>query len=246
MTWTATAVVGGNIVGGYISSQGAKNAAQTQAGAAEQAQQISKNEFNQIRKQEHPYLQAGNLGLTRLENLLGIGGQGAGSPGYGSLLKPFTTADWKRLSPAYNFQRQQGMQGVLNGDASSVGALSGAAQKDLIGFNQNLANTSFNNAFNMYQQQQGNIYDRLAGLMQTGQNAAVNTGAQGTNLAGQMAQSATNIGTALGAGQVGAANAWAGATSNLGYMPYLMQGQNSGSTLPSGNEVGPGFMPGGG
>lgn len=228
MTWAATAVAGGAIVGGYISSQGAQNAAQTQAGAAEQAQQISKHEFDLIRKQEAPFLQGGYGGLGRLEDLLGIGGVGKGTAAYGSLNKPFTIADWKRLSPAYNFQREQGMQGVLNADAPGAGALSGAAQKDLISFNQNLANTSFNNAFNMYQTQQGNIYNRLAGLMNLGQNAAANLGNQGTQLAGQQAQSATNIGTALGAGQVGAANAWAGTAGNLAYLPYLFQGQGGG------------------
>ena len=228
MTWAATAVVGGNIVGGYISSQGAQNAANTQAGAAEQAQQISKNEFNLIRKQEAPFLQGGYSSLGRLEELLGIGGVGKGTAAYGSLNKPFTIADWKRLSPAYRFQQQQGMQGVLNGDEASIGSLSGAAQKDLIGYNQNLANTSFNNAFNMYQTQQGNIYNRLSGLMNLGQNAAANRGNQGTQLAGQQAQSATNIGTALGAGQGGAANAWAGAAGNLAYLPYLFQGQGGG------------------
>lgn len=158
--------------------------------------------------------------------------------GFGSLLQPFNMDTWKSLSPAYNFQQQQGMQGVLNGDAAGSGALSGAAQKDLIGYNQNLANTSFANAFNMYQTQQGNIYDRLAGLMQLGQASASNTGQQGTALAGQSAQSAQNIGSALAAGQIGTANAYSGALSNASYMPWLMRGQGSGAQ--NGAEAGSG------
>ena len=254
MTWAATAIVGGNIVGGYISSQGAQNAANTQAAASEQAQRISQKEFNRITAQEKPFMQGGYGGLNELDYLLGIGrpGQYKNAAGdFGSLLNPFQTHafnmnDWKQLSPAYKFQRQQGMQGVLNGDEASVGALSGAAQKDLIGYNQNLANTSFNNAFNMfnaqqgnlfnmYQQQQGNIYDRLAGIAQLGQNAAANLGSQGTQLAGQAAQSAANIGTAQAAGQIGAANAWSNALSSSAYIPYLMQGNPSASTASTGN-----------
>jgi hypothetical protein len=127
----------------------------------------------------------------------------------------------QQYSPAYNFQMQQGQQGVLNQDASSQGALSGASLKDLIGYNQNYANTAYNNAFNQYQTQQSNVYSRLAGISQLGQNAAANTGQQGTALAGQAAQSATNVGTALGAGQVGAANAYGGAVSNAGNLGLL-------------------------
>lgn len=309
-TWGDVAIAGAAIVGGYMAGQGAQNAANTQAGAAENAQQISQQEFNTITAQEQPFMQGGYGAMNELDYLLGIGspsqygtgaqgtspyftsmngapgmGMGAyiptgggpgqkfnessglygpngfsrsghamgpviawnpGTPGsspmssaaggFGSLLQPFNVNDWKQLSPAYNFQRQQGIQGVLGADSSSAGALSGAAQKDLISFNQNLANTSFNNAFNMYQTQQGNIYDRLAGIAQLGQAAASNTGQQGTALAGQAAQSATNIGTALGAGQIGAANAYSGAIGNLGALAFLNTG--NGNYQQSGNAFG--------
>jgi hypothetical protein len=183
--------------------------------------------------------------------LTGLGGAGAGASGstgtgygpgaptaksstaggYGSLLTPFTAANFKQLSPAYNFQLQQGQQGTLNSDAAGAGALSGAAQKDLMSFNQNLANTSFNNAFNQYQTQQGNIYQRLAGIAQQGQASAANTGQQGTALAGQAAQSATNVGSALAAGQVGSANAWSGAISGASSaLPWLYNGGGGGYT----------------
>lgn len=235
MSWGYVAVGAGTLIGGYLSGQGAKNAANTQAGAALTAEQISQKEFNTITKQEQPFMNAGYGSINDLDYLLGIGKKGQykdiqqGMQGdFGMLTKPFTTQDWKQLSPGYNFQRQQGQQGVLNGDESSVGALSGAAQKDLIGFNQGFANTSFNNAYNMYQTQQGNIYDRLAGVAQLGQASASNTGQQGTALAGQAAQSATNVGTAQAAGQVGVANAYSGVASNLGSMAYLYANQGGG------------------
>jgi len=250
------AVAGAALIGGVVSAEGAKSAASTQAGAAENAQQISQNEFNTITGQEQPYMNAGYGALNALNYGLGIPGSGGAPQGYdpssgyavgaggginrllpggsapspgagfGSLVQPFTVDNWKQLSPSYNFQLGQGMQGVLNGDASTSGALSGAASKDLMSYNQNLANTSFNNAFNMYQTQQGNIYSRLAGLAQLGQNAASNTGQQGTALAGQAAQSAQNIGTAQAAGQVGAANAYSGALQSMSYLPWMMSGSS--------------------
>jgi len=261
----AAAIVGvGAIASSEISSNAATSAANTQAGAAENAQQISQNEFNTITGQEQPFMQGGYGALSALNYGLGIGGSspglngydpssgytiggngaigrlipGGGSTpgaaggtpgmGYGSLIAPFTADTFKQYSPAYQFQLQQGQQGTLNAEAASNGALSGSAQKDLMSFNQNLANTSFNNAFNQYQTQQGNIYSRLAGIAQLGQNAASNTGQQGTALAGQAAQSAQNIGTAQAAGQIGSANAITGGINSLSALPWLFSSGGAG------------------
>jgi hypothetical protein len=261
MSWIAVAVGGSALVGG-ISSMVASG---QQAGAAQNAQNISQSEFNTITGQEQPYMEAGYGAQSQLNYLLGIGQPGtsasgptAGTPaygwpgtssyhpavpassgtpgtasssgagGYGSLLTPFNAQYMQQYSPAYQFQMQQGQQGVLNQDAASQGALSGASMKDLIGFNQNYANTAFNNAFNQYQTQQGNVYQRLAGVSQLGQAAAANTGQQGTALAGQAAQSATNIGTAQAGGTIGVANA-ASSASSLPWLLSMSQGANQGA-----------------
>lgn len=237
--WVAAAGAVAGIAGSAIQANAAGQAASEQAGAAENAQQIAENEFNTITSQESPYMQAGYGAQSQLNYLLGIGNPGtpatsagAGAPGtaasstgggYGSLLQPFTAEYMKQYSPGYQFQLQQGQQGVLNQDAASQGALSGSALKDLIGYNQNYANTAYGNAFNQYQTQLGNTYSRLAGVAQLGQNAAANTGQQGTALAGSAAQSATNIGTAQAGGTVGAANALAGGLSSAS-MPWLAYG----------------------
>jgi len=251
VSWVGVAVGGASLISGLLGSDASQEAAAQQAAAANRALDISSNEFNTITGQESPYVQSGYGAQGQLNYLLGIGTPGtAGRPGtggltgangtpgafmgtaptaasstaggYGSLLKPFDTTDWQQLSPAYNFQKQQGIQGVLNGAAAGQGALSGSAYKDLIDYNQNAANTSFNNAFNQYQTQQGNIYQRLAGVSQLGQAAAANTGQQGTALAGQAAQSATNVGTAQAAGTIGSANAITGGINSAA--PWLAYG----------------------
>ena len=295
MTWVAVAVAGGAIVGGVVAGQGAKSAASTQASAANNAAQLTQDQYNQTKASEQPFVNSGYGAQSQLNYLLGItpqnangspvapygsstggtatngnistgydtssgwgiggggtmhkyltgGGNGvaakgptqnpisvgvnghpatgSGTPnangsaagGYGSLLSPFTADTFHQYSPAYQFQLQQGQQGVLNGSEGSTGALSGAAMKDLMDYNQGMANTSFNNAFNQYQTQQGNIYTRLANVANLGQNAASNTGQIGANLAGSTAQSITNAGSASAAGQVGAANAYSGAINSL-------------------------------
>jgi hypothetical protein len=223
----AAGIAGGAIVGGLIQGNAAESAAQTQANAAMNAQQISQNEFNTITGQEKPFMQGGYGAMSALEYGLGTGpntstAKGGTGLGYGSLTTPFTTDNWKQLSPMYNFDVQQGRQGVLNQDASQQGSLSGSAAKDLINYNQGAANQSFGQAFNQYQTQQGNIFNRLSTIATLGQNAAANTGYQGTALAGQQATAAQNIGTSLAGGTVGAANAYSGALSSA--MPWLQSG----------------------
>lgn len=231
-----------SVIGAGVSAYGASNAADDQASAAANAQQISENQFNTINQQEQPYNQSGTGALSQLNYLLGTGTPGqtpnGGAPtassstagGYGSLVTPFTTQDFQQMSPAYNFQLGQGQQNVLNSDAAGAGALSGSAQKDLINYNQGLANTSFNNAFNQYNTQQSSIFSRLSGIANLGQSAASQTAQSGTALAGQAAQSATNIGTAQAGGAVGVSNAVSGGLSSAA-LPWLVNG-GGGSSGP--------------
>jgi hypothetical protein len=146
--------------------------------------------------------------------------------GFGSLVQPFTTADWQQLSPMYNFELQQGEQGVLNADNTTIGAMSGASLKDLISFNQGTANQSFNNAYNMYQQQQGNIYNRLYSLAGLGQTSAANTGQQGTTLAGNIGQSEIAAGNAIGSGISSGANALGNSANAYAAYASLNQSPN--------------------
>jgi hypothetical protein len=241
MSFVAVGVGVAGVAGAAISAGAAGSAADEQANAARNAQNISEGEFNTINAQESPFLQSGTGSLGQLNYLMGVGTPGtlggtntpptaASSTGgaYGSLLQPFNTSNFQQLSPAYNFQQQQGMQGVLNSDAAGQGSMSGSALKDLTNYNQGLANTSFNNAFNQYQTQQGNIFSRLSGIANLGQSAASQQAQSGTALAGQAAQSATNIGTAQAGGTVGAANAISGGLSSAA-LPWLMNGGGSGS-----------------
>lgn len=207
-----------------IGAAGAIGGSLIQAGSASNAQSIAENQYNADMQQQSPYVGSGNLAQYRLNQYLGTDapdahGQSVGSA-YGSLLTPFTAQNFQQMSPAYQFQLQQGQQGVLNGDEAGAGALSGAAQKDLISYNQNMANTSFNNAFNQYQTQQGNIYSRLAGVAQLGQAGASNTAVQGSSLANTGANAAISQGNAYASGISGAA-------SNLGALAYLNSGGGS-------------------
>lgn len=227
--WVAGAVIGGAIIGGVSSYEGASK----QASASEQATNVQQQMFNQQVGDEAPFMTAGANAIAGLDYQLGIGPDSGGT-GYGALNKPFTTADWKSLSPAYNMQLQQGMQGTLGQSASSQGALSGAALSSLQANNQGLANTSFNNAFNMYQTQNQNVYSRLAGIANLGEAAASNQATGGSNYAQGIGQSITNTGTAIGGGIAGAGNS----VANAGLLGALYQGGTLGNPNSGGTNFG--------
>lgn len=152
-------------------------------------------------------------------------------PEYGSLTHPFDVEQFYNYAdPGYAFQLQQGNQALQNSAAAGSGALSGAALKDLIGYNQQFAGSAYNDAFNRYQTQTGNIYERLMGVSQLGQNAAAGVGASGVALAGNAGQAMSNAGAAYGAGMVGAGNALANAGTNywLYKNPQLWSGSKGG------------------
>lgn len=147
------------------------------------------------------------------------------SDDFGSLLRPFdadTFAQYK--DPGYDFRLQQGTQGLMNSAAAGSGALSGAALKDLLAYNQDMAATEYGNAFNRYQTQQGNIFQRLAGIAGMGQGAAAGVGGQGTSLAGGAGQAIQNYGSAIGGGIVGASNAAGQGVTLSQLLPLLMKG----------------------
>jgi hypothetical protein len=164
--------------------------------------------FQQEQTNERPFIQGGQGAQTQLNQLLGTGPNN-GSGGYGSLNTPFTMDNFKQLSPQYNFDAQQGAQGVLNNSSSGQGALSGAALKDLSSYNMNNANNSFNSAFANYNTQQNNIFARLSNIATLGSSAGSNS----TTGAGQFAGTIGNTMGAIGQSQ---ASGIIGASNNLG------------------------------
>jgi hypothetical protein len=143
-------------------------------------------------------------------------------PAFGSFTKPFDVEQFYNYAdPGYAFELQQGSQTLQNAASAGSGAFSGAALKDLLGYSQGFARTGYNDAFNRYQTQQGNIFSRLSDIAHLGQNAAAGVGAQGTQLAGNAGQFTSNAGSAAGAGLVGAGNAASNGLTNYWLMNQL-------------------------
>lgn len=254
--WTAGAIVGGSLLSGYMGSQAAGNAANTQAQAGQAAAQLQyQSTQNQLAQQmqmfninqanQQPYMQQGAGAVGALGNALGVSGN-TGAAGYGSLTQPFNNAALAQtINPSYQFQLQQGMQSLQSSAAARGGLLTGQGAKDIANYSQGLASTNYQNAFQNYVTQQTNQYNRLSGIAQLGQAGAAGVGAAGVQTGANMAQTSqagaaaqnqylTGAAASQAAGQIGSANAWGGALTGgignvVGYNMYQQAlGQNQG------------------
>ena len=75
MAWVATAVGGAALVGGLISSDASRSAANKQSDAAKSASDATLQQFNTVNNQQLPYRQAGYSALSELNNRLGLTAQ---------------------------------------------------------------------------------------------------------------------------------------------------------------------------
>lgn len=194
-----------SIAGGAILGAGALGAgasiygANEQATAAENAQNLQWQMFGRTQQNLQPYMNEGTQALPMLNNLLGLGSQGAAGES-AALAK----------TPGYQFALQQGLQGTQNGFAAQGLGSSGAAMKGAANYAEGLASTT-------YQQQVGN-YMNLAGL---GANAAA-----GVSQAGMSA--GTNIGNAMMGAASAQAAGLSGAAGSLGNSLALAGMMNGG------------------
>lgn len=135
----------------------------------------------------------------------------------GFLTQTFGPEQFKAgMDPGYAWRLQQGAQGVMNTAAAGSGSLSGPALKALMEYNQGAASQEYGAAFNRFQTQQGNIFQRLTSIAGLGQNAAAGVGNQAVATGGNIGSNIVGAANAGAAGQIGAANAWSGALSDLG------------------------------
>ncbi|MDM1720529.1 DNA transfer protein p32 [Acinetobacter towneri] len=218
----AAAVIGSAAVGAagsaYASKQSSK-AAKTQAASADRASQIQQENFEQTRKDLMPYKQAGDTSLNQL--------MGQMTPD-GYFNQTYTGQDIYS-DPSYQFRLQQGQDAIQSSAAAQGGLLSGATLKALQNYGQESASQEFSNAYNRFNADQTNRYNRLSNLVGIGQNAAAQVGNAGAQTSQAIANNTMAGANSITAGQVASANNWANTANNLGSMAtsYAMM-KNSG------------------
>jgi hypothetical protein len=220
MPWIAAAVLGGSVISGSMAQKGA----QTQADAARQSAELQKQMFDIQNQQQAPYREAGYSALSDIGNMKPY------------LTHQFGTEDFQQgIDPGYAFRLQQGQRALQAQQNQAGGLIGGNALAAMQDYTQGQASQEYQNAFNRYQTQRGNIYNSLASIAGLGQTSLGQTG----QLSGQTAQGVGNAisgaGQAIGAGQVAMGNALAGGVQTLGNQQYLsnLLGQRNPLAAPS-------------
>ncbi len=214
---TPLAIAGSSILG----SNAAKSAAETQAAAADRANQLAYKMYGEQKALQQPFVQGGVTAQNRLMDLLGLSGN-TGAADYGSANKAFAPSDLT-TDPSYQFRLNEGLKSLDRQAAARGGLISGGALKAAQEYGQQSASQEYQNAFNRYQTNRSNLLQPLGNLISTGQSAASNVGAAAGNYGQTAGSNITGAGAAQAAGQVGAANAIAGGVGQ--YLNYN-QGNN--------------------
>lgn len=210
-------IIGGAaLASGLLGADAASSAANAQQQSSQAALAEQARQYDQTRADNAPFLNTGVAANGRLKQLLGLdtGYSGADS---GSLLNRFSTNDLNN-DPVYQNGLQFGLDqgtGAINARALAGGNYdSGATLKALSRYGNDYGTTKANDAYNRFNTDQSNIYNRLAGVSGTGQTAVNNVTAAGTNAANNISGLLTGEGNSTAAGIVGGANAWGGALQN--------------------------------
>jgi hypothetical protein len=211
---TPAAIVGSSLIGANASQQ----AAQTQANAAAQANQLLAQQYQQQRADLAPFTTAGLGAQNQLLTFLGLPG-GTQGANFGKYSGDFTGADLlANQDPGYGFRLAEGQKALERSAAARGGLLSGGTGKALTSYGQQMGSQEYQNAYNRYQTNRSNQLAPLFTLTGSGQASAAGQAAAAGNYGTGAAGNLTSAGAAQAAGNVGTANAISsGLGSYLGY-----------------------------
>lgn len=198
------AALAGGVGGAIISSNGAKDAANTQAQAAGQAAQLQYDEYLRQRGAQQPWIDAGVSALPKLQDMA-------------SQAPQFTAQDFQNnKDPGYDFDLQQGQQALERSAAARGGLQTGGTLKDLTSYAQGMASNEYQNAYNRYMNNQSTQFNRLASVAGIGQTATGALGQAGANMANGIGNIAMSNANAQGAASMAQGNIWGSTLGSLG------------------------------
>jgi hypothetical protein len=173
---------GANLVGGIASADAAKEAAQTQAAAADRATELQREMYNKFLEMNKPYYEAGVNALGKI------------------------TRGEVQTEPGYGFRLGEGMKALERVQAARGGLLSGGAIKAGQRYAQDYATGEYGNAYNRLANLAGvgqTTSQNLANLGQNYATSAGNLGMEGANAlaAGRLGRASSYAGGLTGVGQ---------------------------------------------
>lgn len=206
MSWVAAAVAGGSV----LSYVGGQNAERAQRDATRSANEMQRYMYDQTRADNEPWRQAGQRALLQMDS----------DP---SLMRNFSEADFVK-DPGYDFRMKQGQMGVQSSAAARGGLNSGATMKALQRYGQDYASNEYNNAYNRFNADRDQKWNKLSGLAGIGQNAQNQVGNAGQNYSNQFSQNQMAMGNAQAANAIAQSNNMTNLMGQ-GLMAYGMYGK---------------------
>jgi hypothetical protein len=216
MSWVAAGVAGASVVSGMMGSSAAKSGARAQARAIREATALQREMYNTTRKDLSQYRDVGAKYTGELDQAMP------------ELTKTFTAGDFVK-DPGYDFRMQEGAKALERSAAARGGLMGGAAGKAMARYGQDYASNEYSNAYNRFNADRDQRYNKLSDLSRMGQNAAAGSAQAAQNYANSAGQLIADGGNAQAAGTIGASNAWSNA---------IGQGIQAGATMYGSNQGG--------
>jgi hypothetical protein len=153
--------------------------------ASRRGQDILTNVYGETKENIAPYLEAGTGAIKTLADLMAEGGE---------LRQKFDPNSVKvENDPGYAFRLQQGNQALARSAAAKGNSLGGGAAKALARYSQDYASNEYSNAYtrarDAFETGQNNLFNRLSGLANYGQNANQQLLGAGQQYGSQMLES---------------------------------------------------------
>jgi len=198
MSWVAIAIIGtaaistiGSVMGAGEVADATEAAAEAQAASTESTNVLLQQQYEQTREDQEPWRVAGEKALQTIQDI----------PDF-----QFSTQDFEQMrDPSYQFRMEEGVNALDRSAASRGRLLSGAQDRAVTRYGQDLASQEYGNAFNRsmatYQQNLG-TQQSLAGIGQSATNLTAQAGQQTTAAQASNIQQST---AAINALNVGAA-----------------------------------------
>jgi hypothetical protein len=213
----AVAIGGAAVLGAGASLAGSSMQSSAATDAANSANAIQQQEWNQTQANAAPYLAAGTGALNTITS------DQANQTGFAAPWNPSQVSS----TPGYQFTLDQGNQAIQRSAAAQGGLLSGAAAKAMDTYTTGLADQTYNQQYNNYLAGSQQAYNQLAGVAGIGQSTATNLANTGASTANSMANTTaagiTGSANATAAGMVGATNSLTSGAGNLSQY-YMLQG----------------------
>ena len=213
----AAASAGTAITTGVMGARAAGRAANQQAAGQQSAIDETRRQFDVSQANSQPFMEAGQQSIGMLMDAIKSGRFGMGSAGAAPADFKAPTLEEVQQTPGYQFAAQQGSKGILQASAAGGGGISGGTSKALQGYQTQLANTTYGDAFSRamqaYQSQLAGYGTRLAANQQEfgqllapaqlGAGATAQINQLGGNASSNIAQLMAGIGSSNAAGTIG-------------------------------------------